>query len=74
MARRVLTDRFVARVRAASRTVHFDSKAKGLALRVTPAGIKTWNFVYRSGGKPQWLALGTCPSLTLADARSLALR
>ncbi len=52
--------------------IYFDSKAQGLALRVTPAGTKTWCFVYRSGGKPQWLTLGTYPAVTLAAARTLA--
>ena len=45
MARKALTDRFVVGVRRATRSVYFDSKAKGLALRVTPAGMKTWCFV-----------------------------
>src|SRR6516225_967765 len=73
MARKALTDRFVASIRRANRTVYFDSKAKGLALRVSPAGLKTWSFVYRRGGKPQWLTLGSYPAVTLADARELAL-
>jgi integrase len=68
-----LTDRFVANVRPSTRTVFFDSKAKGLALRATPAGGKTWVFVYRFAGKPQWLTLGTYPALKLADARAQAL-
>jgi hypothetical protein len=34
--------------------------------------MKTWCFVYRSSGKPQWLTLGSYPAVTLADARSLA--
>ena len=56
------------------RTVYFDTKVRGLALRVTPAGAKTWAFVYRAHGKsPQWLTLGSYPALTLADARTLAL-
>jgi hypothetical protein len=73
MARKALTDRFITGVRPAKRSVFFDSKAKGLALRITPAGVKTWSFVYRHGGKPQWLTLGSYPAVTLADARSLAL-
>jgi integrase len=73
MARKALTDRFVAGVRRATRTVYFDSKAQGLALRVTPAGTKTWCFVYRNGGTPQWLTLGSYPAVKLADARTLAL-
>ena len=40
---------------------------------MTPNGAKTWAFVYRAGGKPQWLTLGTYPALTLVDARALAL-
>jgi hypothetical protein len=55
-----LTDRFIASLRPARRSVYFDSKAKGLALRVSPRGGKTWAFVYRTGGKaPQWMTLGT---------------
>ncbi|HZT77201.1 MAG TPA: integrase arm-type DNA-binding domain-containing protein [Vicinamibacterales bacterium] len=67
------TDRFVASARATSRIVYFDTKARGLALRVTPAGAKTWSFVYRAAGQPKWLTLGTYPAVTLADARTLAL-
>ncbi len=67
------TDRFVASARSTSRVVYFDTKTRGLALRVTPAGAKTWSFVYRAGGKPKWLTLGTYPAVTLASARTLAL-
>ena len=68
-----LTDRFVASARSKSRVVYFDRKTRGLALRVTPAGAKTWSFVYRAGGGPKWLTLGTYPAVTLASARTLAL-
>jgi hypothetical protein len=44
-----LTDRFIASLRPASRTVYFDAKTNGLALRVSPRGARTWVFVYRSG-------------------------
>src|SRR5581483_6583600 len=73
MPRVNFTDRFVASARATSRIVYFDTKARGLALRVTPAGAKTWSFVYRAAGQPKWLTLGTYPAVTLADARTLAL-
>jgi integrase len=73
MPRANLTDRFVASARSASRVVYFDAKARGLALRVTPAGAKTWSFVYRAAGHPKWLTLGSYPAVTLADARTLAL-
>src|SRR3954451_6218489 len=68
-----LTDRFVASARSTSRVVYFDTKTRGLALRVTPAGAKTWSFVYRGGSKPKWLTLGTYPAVSLASARTLAL-
>jgi integrase len=69
-----LTDRFISSLRPASRTVYFDAKTKGLALRVSPRGARTWAFVYRSGGRPpQWVTLGTYPALGLADARARAL-
>ena len=73
MPTKSLTDRFVASVRSTSRENYFDSKTSGLVLRVTPTGAKTWNFVYRSAGKPQWLTLGSYPAVSLADARALAL-
>lgn len=73
MPRAKLTDRLIASLRSSTRAVFFDSKTRGLALRVTPNGAKTWAFVYRAGGKPQWLTLGTYPALTLVGARALAL-
>ena len=68
-----LTDRFVASARSASRVVYFDTKTRGLALRVTPAGAKTWSFVYRVDRRPKWLTLGSYPAIPLATARTLAL-
>jgi integrase len=68
-----LTDRFVAGARSTSRVVYFDTKTRGLALRVTPSGAKTWSFVYRAGGQPKWLTLGTHPAVPLAEARTLAI-
>jgi len=69
-----LTDRFIAGLRPSRRVVYFDTKAKGLTLRVSPSGRKTWAFVYRTGGKaPQWMTLGTYPAVTLVEARARAL-
>jgi integrase len=73
MPRLALTDRFLASLRPAGRVVYFDLKTRGLALRATSGGSKTWVFVYRAAGKPQWLTLGAYPAVTLADARKLAL-
>jgi len=73
MPRLALTDRFVSGLHPAGRVVYFDSKTRGLALRGTASGIKTWAFVYRASGKPTWITLGAYPAVTLADARTLAL-
>ncbi len=74
MSRKLLTDRFVAGVRATVRDTYFDVKARGLALRVTPAGVKSWSFVYRlDGTASRWFWLGSYPAVPLADARGLAL-
>jgi integrase len=73
MPRLVLTNRFVAGLHPAGRVAYFDSKTRGLALRGTAKGIKTWAFVYRRASKPNWVKLGAYPAVTLADARTLAL-
>jgi integrase len=68
-----LTDRFVAGVRVQTRQNYFDSKTRGLTLRVSPSGAKVWMFTYRTQGKAtQWLRLGDLDGLTLAAARTLA--
>ncbi|WP_408276226.1 Arm DNA-binding domain-containing protein [Paraburkholderia agricolaris] len=45
-----------------------------MALRIWPGGSKTWLFRYRrpSTGKENFLSLGPCPDITLADARRSA--
>ena len=74
MPRLALTDRFVRTVQSTSRESFFDEKAKGLALRVSPTGAKSWAFVYRTRGRPpQWLTLGSYPAVPLVDARKAAL-
>lgn len=69
-----LTDRFVAsKKRPSKRLTYFDTLARGLALRVTPAGAKAWYFTYRVAGSPtEWLRLGEYDTLGLAAARTLA--
>ncbi|KAF0231763.1 MAG: integrase family [Desulfovibrionaceae bacterium] len=41
----------------------------GLYLEVSPAGGKHWRLKYRYGGKEKRLALGSYPTITLAEAR-----
>jgi integrase len=71
----LLTDRFVAGAKADStRPEFFDSRVKGLSLRVSPSA-KTWAFHFTDpvNGKRARLTLGTFPAMTLAAARGAAL-
>ena len=44
---------------------------RGLYLRITPAGSKSWCLKYRFGTKEKKLTLGSYPEVTLARAREL---
>lgn len=56
------------------RVEYFDSTARGLGLRVSEQGTKTWFVYYRVSGNPKLkrLTLGRYPSIPLADAREKA--
>ena len=56
------------------RTEYWDTNTKGLGLRVTPTGAKSWVMIYRrqSDGKQRRITLGKYPALGLADARTKA--
>jgi len=45
------------------------SDGKGLSVRVTPGGTRTWIFRYRYEGKPRRMTLGKFPGVSLAVAR-----
>lgn len=47
---------------------------RGLGLRVTPNGTKTWIYSYRFGGKARFHNLGFCPPMTADEAREAHLR
>jgi len=50
-----------------------DAKVKGLALRVTPAGGKSWTLRYRTHeGRQRRMSLGGFPAVGLAEARAKA--
>ena len=51
-----------------------DSRCRGLSLRVTAAGVKTWTFRYRDriASKVERRTLGRFPDVGLAKARELA--
>jgi hypothetical protein len=69
----LFTDRTVAGLRPLLRQAFFDTKTRGLALRVG-ARTKTWYFTYRNGGPPQWLRLGDYPAMKLAEARDRVVK
>jgi integrase len=52
------------------RVDYFDTTTPGFGLRLTPAGVKTWFFMYRVHGRRlrRW-TIGRYPALSLADAR-----
>jgi integrase len=54
------------------RTDYFDASTRGLCLRVTPNGAKSWSVLYRHRGKLRRLTLGSADVVKLADARDRA--
>jgi integrase len=50
----------------------WDTLQHGLALKVTPAGAKSWKCIYSRQGRARWLHLGDARSIGLADARTMA--
>jgi integrase len=71
-----LSDRFIAGLKSkAIATDYFDTKARGLNLRVTPNGVKAWSVMFTSprDGKRARLSLGTYPATALATARTRAI-
>jgi integrase len=75
MPRRDLTDRFCASAKARpgeSQTDYFDEERRGLALRVTQAGTKSWTYHFTWAAKRARMTFGTYPATSLARARTLA--
>ena len=77
MAKINLTDAFVKALRAEPGrkvTEVRDTDVRGLELRVTAHGIKTWRLHYtrRSDGRRRAVSLGAYPALSLKAARSKA--
>jgi integrase len=71
--RKKLTDRYLQSLKplAAGRLEIMDTEARGLAVRVTPNGIKSWAIRYSPRGSDQRRAsYGTYPSISLAEART----
>jgi len=68
------TARAIEAIAVKTRTDFTDPNTKGLMLRVTPHGAKTWAILYnrKGDGKKRRFTLGPFPALSLADARELA--
>lgn len=71
-----LTDKFCKAATADSgrKVDHFDTIVKGLVLRVSAAGAKSWYVVYGPPAKRQWLKLGTYPELPLGGDKGARQR
>ena len=54
--------------------MEWDDVAKGLGLRITPAGVKALVFDYRADGVKRRMTLGRVGALSLSGARERALR
>jgi len=71
-----LSDRFIAGLKPGDKPAdYFDSKCRGLNLRVMPSGLKSWSVMFTdpSTGKRARLSLGTYPATPLAAARTRAV-
>lgn len=74
--RREITDAWLRTLKppATGRLEAWDTRAAGLALRLTPSGAATWSVRARtSNGKRTRFKLGSWPALGLAEARKRAL-
>ena len=71
----LLTDRFCDRAKSSGpQCDYFDEKVSGLALRVSRQGVKAWTLHFTGAtGKRSRVTLGRYPSISLANARALAL-
>jgi integrase len=66
-----LTDKAVQALKATQeRAVLGDGRCKGLWVRCTVAGLKTWSYAYKLDGKATRITLGEYPAMSLAKART----
>ncbi len=64
------TDRSIAAIkRKSERYEVWEDGRTGLGVRVSPAGRKSFIYMYRFDGKPRRMTLGTYPAIGLASAR-----
>src|SRR5215470_13094963 len=56
------------------RSYYYDTKVRGLAIAVSPAGRKTFVLYRKVNGKPERINIGVYPDLTIERARGEAAR
>ncbi len=75
--KKALSDVYIRAIQSplAGRIEVVDTKVSGLTLRVSQTGVKAWALRYRAKGKArvQRISLGRFPTVSLAQARKLAL-
>ena len=69
-----LTNRLTARGVATMKAPGLHADGNGLYLKISLSGSKSWTLIYRYGGKRRELGLGPLPPITLAQARSVAVK
>ena len=76
MARKALTARFCESIKVETRTDFWDDLVRGLVLRVSPTGAKSWSVVYtrESDGTKQRVTIGPFPAIGLEAARAKGLK
>lgn len=62
------TDRFIKNLKPTGKKYYLQEQ-RGFAISVSPAGCRTFVFVFKENGKNKYLNLGTYPEVTLAEAR-----
>ncbi|MBN8991617.1 MAG: site-specific integrase [Rhizobiales bacterium] len=71
-----MTDRFLRALKASNGRIEVgDAVCRGLSIRCTPAGVKTWTFAYKLNGRMRRITLGEYgehPALGLSEARTQA--
>jgi integrase len=56
------------------RAVVWDAQVRGLAVRLTDRGARSWVVVYRHGGRVRWYTIGAADVLDIDEARKRARR
>jgi integrase len=68
-----LTDRFLRALKTSGGRIEVaDGGCRGLSIRCTTAGAKTWTFAYKLNGRMRRITLGEFPALSLGEARTQA--